>query len=191
MILSTRDSGLATEAYMYEVSKSSTPYQKFQDQEVFPLQQILEVLDRLYFEAPDQNEIISHLNHDHPLIQYWTMVGLQYRDQLDTELIPTLQKLSSTPESLVSITAAETLCMFGHMDRIDVLIRGLATQNPYLLLMSARAFELIKNKPDYALDEGKQAWQRLKEQTKDKWKGYDLYAYWSLSQVYGSHHSSN
>jgi hypothetical protein len=57
--------------------------------------------------------------------------------------------------------------------------------------MSARAFELIKNKPAYALDEGKQAWQRLQGQTKDKWKGYDLYAYWSLSQVYGDHHSSN
>jgi arylsulfatase A-like enzyme len=191
MILSTRDSGLATEAYMYAVSEGSTPYQALQDEAIFPLPQILEVLDRLYFEAPERNEILSYLDHDHPLIQYWTMVGLQYLDQLDMELIPTLQKLASTPESLVSITAAETLCMFGYMDRIDVLIRGLGTQNPYLLLMSARAFELIKNKPAYALDKGKQAWQRLQGQTKDKWKGYDLYAYWSLSQVYGDHHSSN
>ena len=186
MILSTRDSGLATEAYMYAVSPGSTPYEALQDENRFPLAQILELLDRLYFEDPKEEEVISNLQHPHPLIQYWTMVGLQYGDQLGEAFIKPLSAMAKGPESLVSITAAETLCMFGHMESIEVLTSGLSSENPYLLLMAARAFELIENKPSTALEKGKQAWFRLSEETEGKWKGYDLYAYWSLSQVYGN-----
>ncbi len=191
MVLKTRDSGLATEAYMYTISEESTPFEALQDHQSFPLEKILVWLDKIYFENPNQEEILNHLNHEHPLIQYWTMVGLQYYDQIDPGLIQTLHKLASAPESLVSITAAETLCKYGYMDHLNVLIKGLTSQNPYLQLMSARAFELVKNKPADAIEAGKQAWQQLKEQTKDKWKGYDLYAYWSLSQVYKNLYSYN
>jgi hypothetical protein len=186
MVIRTRDSGLATEAYMYHVSEGSTPYKTLQNREIFPLQQILELQDRLYFEKPGLDEIISYLNHDHPLIQYWTMVALQYGTQLDPALVVKLKELAMEEESLVSITAAETLCRFNHMEYINVLADGLNSSDPYLLLMSARAFELVKNKPASAMEIGKQAWQRLKQQTEGQWKGYDLYAYWSLSQVYGN-----
>ena len=69
-VLSTRDSGLATEAWMYEVSQGSTPYQTLQDEAVFPLESILSWLDSLYFETPENEQILSYLNHEHPLLQY-------------------------------------------------------------------------------------------------------------------------
>jgi hypothetical protein len=140
----------------------------------------------MYFDNPESAEILAHLNHQHPLMQYWTMIGLQYQNHLDQSILPALKVLASQPESLVSVTAAETLCMFGHLDQIRVLTNGLSSKNPYLQLMSARAFELIKDKPGSAMEAGKQAWLRLGDETTGKWKGYDLYAYWSLSQVFGS-----
>ncbi len=39
---------------------------------------------------------------------------------------------------------------------------------------SARAFELVENKPASAMSAGKKEWVRLKEETEGKWKGYDL-----------------
>lgn len=114
------------------------------------------------------------------------MVGLQYRDQLDQVFVPTLKELAKGPESLVVITAAETLCMFGHMEHIKVLTDGLNSDNPYLLLMAARAFELLDDKPASAMQAGRQSWQRLKQEAMGMWKGYHLYAYWSLSQIYQS-----
>ena len=186
MILGTRDSGLATEAWMYQVSQGATPYQTLQDEAVFPLESILSWLDKLYFESPENNLILDHLNHPHPLLQYWTLIGLQYQETLDESLLPTLNALANQPESLVSITAAETLCMFNHMEQMHRLTDGLNSDNPYLMLMAARAFELVEDKPATDMEAGKQAWLRLKESTAGKWKGYDVYAYWSLSQVFGS-----
>ena len=115
----------------------------------------------------------------------WTMIGLQFRESLDEALLFALKQLAAEPESLVSITAAETLCRFNNKEHLYKLTEGLDSDNQYLMLMSARAFELIKNKPAADMEAGKQAWLRLKETTEGKWKGYDLYAYWSLSQVFG------
>lgn len=185
MVNKTRDSGLATEVYMYEVSHESTPYEALENDSIFPLTDILNWLDELYLDNPGTEKILEHLNHEHPLISYWTMIGLQYNQQLDQSYVEPLQTLANQPLSLVSLTASETLCKFGHIEAIDKIVEGLSSENPYLLLMSARAFELIENKSLEAMDQGREAWLRLKQQTDGKWKGYDLYAYWSLSQVYG------
>ncbi len=185
MVKKTRDSGLATEVFMYEVSDGSTPYEALENNSTFPLTNILNWLDELYFDDPGPEKILQHLNHEHPLISYWTMIGLQYNQKLDQLYIEPLRALADQPLSLVSLTASETLCKFGHLEAIDKIVAGLSTENPYLLLMSARAFELIENKPPQAMGQGRQAWLRLKQQTEGKWKGYDLYAYWSLSQVFG------
>ena len=184
MVLRTRDSGLATEAYMYSVSEGSTPYHSLQDPKLFPLDSILQLLDELYFDQSGSEKILDYLDHQHPLMQYWTMIGLQYRPELDQNFVGRLKIISQGPLSLVSITAAETLCRFGHLESIDKILEGLHTDNPYLLLMSARAFELTPNKPTEAMLQARQIWEKLKIQTKDKRKGYDLYAYWSLCQVF-------
>jgi len=184
MILRTRDSGLATEAYMYSVSEDSTPYHSLQDPGLFPLDSILQLLDELYFDQSASEEILNYLNHQHPLMQYWTMIGLQYRPELDQNFVEPLKAISQGPLSLVSITAAGTLCKFGYLESINKILEGLRTDNPYLLLMSARAFELTPDKPMEVMLQAQQIWEELKTQTKDKWKGYDLYAYWSLCQVF-------
>ena len=110
---------------------------------------------------------------------------MQYQDQLPASFVAPLTQLAAKEQSFVSITAAETLCKFDHLDWISQIIDGLSSDNPYILLMSARAFELVEHKPASAMAAGKKEWLRLKEETEGKWKGYDLYAYWSLSQVFG------
>lgn len=185
VMLKTNDSGLAPEAYMYEISKGTTPYEKLMDKSLYPMERILQFQDKLYNSEVSNEEIMGYLSAPNPLTVYWTMIWLQSQDHLDLTIAEHLIQILDQPESFVTITAAEILCQFGYIDQaLPVLSQAMQTDNPYLLLMAARAFELLGEKASPAHDEVKVAWLRLKEEVKDKWKGYDLYASWALNEVF-------
>jgi len=86
--------------------------------------------------------------------------------------------------SFVTVTAAETLCKFGYDEpALKYLVNALQTDNEYLLLMSARAVELLGKKTLPYKDEIIQRHEMLGKQTEGKWQGYDLYAYWALTEL--------
>jgi hypothetical protein len=184
LMKSTHDSGLAPESYMYEISEGTTPYEKLQDPTAYPMDKILTMLDKLYKAGADVNEVITYLEDPHPLINYWTIIWLQYQEQLAPEVVQKLQQMIERPESFVSISAAETLCKYDHTEKaLDVLVSALRSENPYNLLMAARAIELLGSKTAPAKDAIMEEYHKLREQTKDKWQGYDLYASWALSEL--------
>lgn len=184
LMKSTHDSGLAPESYMYEISEGTTPYEKLQDPTAYPMDKILTMLDKLYKAGADVNEVITYLNDPHPLINYWTIIWLQYQEHLAPEVVQKLQQMIERPESFVSISAAETLCKYDHTEKaLDVLVSALRSENPYNLLMAARAIELLGSKTAPAKDAIMEEYHKLREQTKDKWQGYDLYASWALSEL--------
>jgi N-sulfoglucosamine sulfohydrolase len=185
LMKSTHDSGLAPESYMYEISEGATPYEKLQDPEAYPMDMIINMQHKLYKEGTDDNEVLNYLNDPHPLINYWTIIWLQYQEYLAPEVVEKLQQMIEQPESFVSIAAAETLCKFDHGEKaLDLLVSTLRSENPHNLLMAARAIELLGSKTDPAKDAIMKEYQRLREQTKDNWKGYDLYASWALSELF-------
>ena len=184
-IVSINDSGFAPEPYMYSVSRSSTPFETLKSQEIFPLKKILDHLDHLFFEDPSLIQIRSGLQNPHPLIQYWTLIWLQYQPEVHESLISILKELISAKPDLVSVTAAETLSRHDRDDAtVSHLLQVMQSDNPYLQLMATRAFELLPEKSDPQLATARKIWQELANSTEGKWMGYDLYAYWSLCQVF-------
>lgn len=152
---------------------------------LYPIEDILQTLDKLHHSPVSNEEVFAYLRDTNPLIPYWTMIWLQYQDQLDKEIADNLTRLLDQPESFVTITVAETLCQFGYANpALLVLAQAIQTDNPYLLLMAARAFELLGEKGSPSHVKVKVEWLRLKEEVKDKWKGYDLYASWALNEVF-------
>ena len=186
-ILEITDSGLIPEAYMYQISKGSTPYQTLKDSSIFPLRQILNLLDQLTSDTANSTLVTNQLEGDRDLLKYWTMIWIQSQDSLRAEWITSLEVLLENDLSYLSICGAETLARFGNHDpAINVILQGMQSDNEHLVLMATRAFELLPYKPKYALDQGREIWATLSQSTKGKWKGYDLYAYWSLCQIYGT-----
>jgi hypothetical protein len=113
------------------------------------------------------------------------MIYLQYQDNLKEGVKDKLLSLTKQKDVFLAITAAETLAQFGLTDdSLPVLANALNSENPNHLLMAARAIELLGAKAAPIQDEVKSQWVRLQKATKDKWKGYDLYASWGLNEVF-------
>ena len=185
MMLKTHDSALAPEAYMYDVSKGSTPFEALQDTILYPMKGILQMLDHLYHGDVGIDQVLDHLSDEHPLFQYWALIWLQYQASVGEPVLDQLESMLDDDESFVTITAAETLCKFGREQvALPKIVEALTSENPYHLLMAARAFELLGETSQKAFPEVRLIWEKLKEQVRDKWKGYDLYASWALTEVF-------
>jgi uncharacterized sulfatase len=185
IMIRSHDSGLAPEAFMYQTSSATTPYQKLQDQEAYPIAEILAILDELYIHGANKNSVLSYLSHPHPLIRYWTMIWLQYQDSCNEKYLNELSRIAGSDLEFLSIVAAETICKFESNEQaVRTLIDALSSDNEYNLLMAARAIELLGAKTKPFETEIRHAWEKLKNQTEGKWKGYDLYASWALTKLF-------
>lgn len=184
IMLTTHDSGLAPESYMYDIARGTTPYEILQDSTKYPAGKILKMLNHLYSESIETREVLNYLNDPHPLINYWAMIWLQYQNSLDEIISENLIAKLDPEDNFIAITAAETLCKFGNEKfGLPVLVKALESKNQYNLLMAARALELLREKTNPYRSEITKAWNRLKIQTEGKWKGYDLYALWALNEL--------
>ena len=133
----------------------------------------------------DDLPVHEYLSDQNPLIKYWCLVQLQTEEKLPSAVAGKVLELLEDPDPLIGITAAETILQFQHSQKaLKVISEGLYEENLYLLLMSARAFELMENKSASFIDAHRDRWLELKELTSQKWKGYDLYACWALNAVY-------
>jgi N-sulfoglucosamine sulfohydrolase len=185
VMIDINDSGLTPEAYMYRISAGSTPYEALADTNVYPLSDLLNMIEKEYGNDMDQQQLLSYLTAEKPLFAYWTMIYLQYQDNLKEGVKDKLLSLTKQKDVFLAITAAETLAQFGLTDdSLPVLANALNSENPNHLLMAARAIELLGAKAAPIQDEVKSQWVRLQKATKDKWKGYDLYASWGLNEVF-------
>ena len=185
VMIDINDSGLAPEAYMYRISAGSTPYEALADTNVYPLSDLLNMIEKEYGNDMDQPQLLSYLTAEKPLFAYWTMIYLQYQDNLKEGVKDRLLSLTKQKDVFLAITAAETLAQFGLTDEsLPVLSNALTTENPYHLLMAARAIELLGSKAAPIQDEVKSQWIRLQKATEGKWKGYDLYANWALNEIF-------
>lgn len=186
VMIDINDSGLAPEAYMYLVSAGSSPYNALANESIYPLSELLDMIEKEYSNDMDQQQLLSYLTAEKPLFAYWTMIYLQYQDNLKEGVKDRLLSLTKQKDVFLAITAAETLAQFGLTDEsLPVLSNALTTENPYHLLMAARAIELLGSKAAPIQDEVKSQWIRLQKATEGKWKGYDLYANWALNEIFG------
>ena len=95
-----------------------------------------------------------------------------------------MEKLKNDEFASVQIEAAKTLVKAGKTENAETIVNYLGGENKIVQLFAARAFEetwmLLPTIPEKVY----KIYAALQESTKGKWYGHDLYAFWSLSQVF-------
>lgn len=185
-ILRIRDTGFMPEGYMKKIADGETVYEMRMKEELFPLNRILELNDKILEGPVDQQSLAGSLNDPQELIRYWAAVSIRYLDDPEVETIEALEDRSSDPSGYVRLAVSDALCSFNHCTREvqETILKGLQSEDEAELLMAARVFELHR-KQATAIEQGaKTIRDQLREKTRDQWKGYDLYATWALNEAF-------
>ncbi|MDX1285585.1 MAG: HEAT repeat domain-containing protein, partial [Draconibacterium sp.] len=162
----------------------STPYEITRNSEIYPMEEIMEACDLVTKENVTTKEIVEKFQHNNGFVRFWAVVAVECLEKYDSEIIADLIELLKDEFVTVQIEAAKILIKAGNTEFADLIINYLDGEDKIVQLYAARAFEetwmLLPNFPEKVYT----IYSDLKESTAGKWYGHDLYAFWSLSQVF-------
>jgi len=185
-LLETNDTGLIPEGYLLAHCNPETAYELAKNREFFPLTDILKTSDLLLEKELDKNLLINYLNYEKDLVRFWAAITMQYLDNPSAEIVNALNEAVNDPSPYVRLAAAETLCAYDQCNNKaqGVILSSLKADDLMITLMAARIFELNKDKAEGISQEVQKIHEKICEQSKGKWKGYDLYACWALNEAF-------
>ncbi len=184
-MLESYDTGLMPEPEMMRLSENSTPYEITKNQELFPVSEILDACDLMVDPHVSPDDVIQKLNDDNGFVRYWAVVSAESSEMYNSEILSELkERVKSDNFVTVQIEAAKTLIKAGEPEYVQVMIKNMENKDEAVVLFATRAFEQTWNLLSEFPEKVKEIYKKLEKQTSGKWKGYDLYAYWSLSQVF-------
>ena len=182
-VLRTYDTGFMPEPEMNRLSKKQTPYELARNQEVFPLPDILSACNLMLEKEPDTEHILELMEHPNGFVRFWTVISIESLSFFEPEIVNRLRQMLDDDFATVQIEAAKTLIKTGNTDAVSTVLEYMQGENEQFLLYATRAFELTWHLLPEIPEEFYQVYEKLKKQTKGKWQGHDLYAFWSMSQV--------
>jgi len=185
-MITTHDTGLMPEAYMKAHTQNSTAYHLAEDPEKFPIKEILGLNDLILEEPIDQDQLAGYLKDPHELMRYWAAVWLQHVSDPGERTVARLNEALNDPSVYVRLAVADVLCSYDQCNEQaqKTILNGLRSDQPMVLLMAARIFELNKEKARDIENEVMKIKENLDISTEGKWKGYDLYANWALKEAF-------
>ena len=187
-MIETHDTGLVPESYLLNHTSKEPPYTIAQNANVYPLGEILKLNDLILGEIIDQQKLTDYLSNSHELIRYWAAVSLQYVENPNQSTLEKLSKTLSDSSQLVKLAASETMCSYGmcSSEAQQHILDGLHSDNEAEMLYASRIYELHNDKTPDIRANAMKFYQRICEQSQGKWKGYDLYACWALTEAFTS-----
>ncbi len=185
-LMETNDTGLIPEGYLLEHCDPQTAYDLAQNNEFFPVSNILNNNDVLLEENINNSVLINNLKHNKLLIRYWAATTFQYIDNPSDGIINALYETLKDPSLYVRLAAAETLCSYGQCnpESQETILAGFRSDDLMIKLMAARIFELNKDNATEIHKEVAKIHEELCKEAEGKWKGYDLYACWALNEAF-------
>lgn len=178
------DTGLMPEPEMMRLSEGQTPYEITRNGEIYPIQEILEACDLTIKPDLTEKDIIDKLKHENGFVRYWAVVAVECIENYPPTVLQELSELLNDEFKTVQIEAAKTLIKSGKVNNIDTILKYMEDEDATLQLFATRAFEEIWNELPVFPKKVNEIYADLKETTAGKWYGHDLYAFWSLSQVF-------
>jgi N-sulfoglucosamine sulfohydrolase len=185
-LISIRDTGFMPEGYMMEHATGQTAYEMKNTEEIFPLARILEINDLILQTPIDQSALTDNLDDPQELIRFWAVVSLQYVKEPTVETIRALEEKLTDPSRFVKLAASDALCSYGQCmpEAQAVILKSLQSPDDALVLQAARVFELNRKKATRIADDVRKIHEELKQETREQWKGYRLYATWALNEAF-------
>lgn len=182
-ILRIYDTGFMPEPEMNRLAQNSTPYEIARDEELFPLQEVLSACNLMLEENQNIEEVLEMLNHPNGFVRYWAVVSVESLKLFEPEILRHLHFLLDDDFATVQIEAAKTLIKAGDAKAVQLILEYMQGSDHQQLLYATRAFEETWKLLPEIPDDFYKIYEKLKKQTEGKWKGHDLYAFWSMSQV--------
>lgn len=182
-ILRIYDTGFMPEPEMNRLSEKSTPYEIARNEELFPLAEILNTCDLMINPDVSADEIIQKMNDENGFVRYWAVISAESLEKYQPEILAQLHQMLNDDFATVQIEAAKTLIKAGETNAVGKILEYMQGENDQLLLYATRAFEETWKLLPEIPKEFYQVYEKLKKQTEGKWKGHNLYAFWSMSQV--------
>ena len=183
-ILKSFDTGLMPEPEMMRLSKGITPYELAKNTEIYPIQELLEACDLTVKSDLDDNDIMEKMNHRNGFVRFWAVVAVECLETYSPSIVNELKKLLNDDFVTVQVEAAKTLIKAGNYDNIRTILNYMEDEDVTVQLFATRAFEEIWRELPVFPEKVVEIYENLKKSTEGKWYGHDLYAFWSLSQVF-------
>lgn len=183
-ILESYDTGLMPEPDMIRLAKGSTPYDVAKNKSLFPVAEILDACDLMIQPNVSPDKVIKYLNHENGFVRFWAVVAVESLEFYEPEILSELKKRLNDDFETVQIEAAKALIKAGQPVFSGTITDKLENAEEPVQLFAARAFEETWHLLPEFPKKVNHIYRKLEKQTEGKWYGYDLYTFWSLSQVF-------
>lgn len=187
-ILRIHDTGFMPEPEMRRLAAKSTPYELAHNPEVFPLPAILSACDLMLEDKMDMERLMQKLRYPNGFVRYWGVVAAQVKEVENAEIIDELHNLLDDELATVQIEAAKTLVKAGETAPVYTIVKHMQSDDEVLVLFASRAFQEVSQLLPEIPKEVYQVYDQIVADTKNgtEWhKYYQLYTFWSLSEVLG------
>jgi arylsulfatase A-like enzyme len=177
--INTHDSGLIPEPMMHRLAGSRTIYEMVRDHSIFPIQEILAMVNAMQL---DNNFKNLKMRHDNPVFRYWSLTGLKSKAGLSTSTIKHLQTNLDDKYPSIQIESAQLLCQQQECEKsLPILINHLDSKSA-TMLMAAPAIQQLGQVVKPVFNEIQEKQQQLCKIAEDRSQYYELYACWALSE---------
>ncbi len=153
-----RDLSLLPETMMLELAEGKPPYFLGQNKELYSLDRILRVADKVGRGSQYVPEFTEALDDSNAAARYWAAVGLAAVGGQAKSAEEELQNLLNDPFSTVRFAAAEALCNLDHEDEaLQVLEEGILNKDVKVQLHATQVLVAIGEKARPAVPTMKKA----------------------------------
>lgn len=181
--IETHDSGLIPEPMMHRLAEGSTIYEMVRNEDIFPIEEILQLTNLSLQKHNHVDELTEYLNDSNPITRYWATVEFQNPSVATPKPKNTLKQCLRDSFPSVQIQAAEVLCESGECEEaLPLLVQKLNDQQS-TMLMAARAIQNLGSAAKPIVPDMKKAQQQLCDIAEDRSRYYELYSCWSLTEA--------
>lgn len=174
------DTGLMHEIDMAEIGQDQSIYKAAQDTTIFPIEDILKVIDGQVLENWNENDIHPSIVDPNKFVRFWAIKMLEIKEWQLEETKELL--LRGLDDEFASIRIAASRAILKHQDHeiaSNILLKELRSEDKRVRLTAARAIEQFIDKRSFDKSALKDYYGSNCPQT-DWSKYYNLYTCWSL-----------
>lgn len=180
------DTGLMPEPEMIRLSAHSTPYEVAHNQDILPIDQILEVSNLMLDSDPIDERVLKGLRHSNGFVRYWTLITVQVKGTENSEIIAEMRNMLDDSFATVQVEAAKSLVNLNDYNALPTILKHINSVDLSTALYASRAFQQISGSLTEIPDSILEKYEQLKKDTNGgnlNSNYYKLYAYWALHET--------
>ncbi len=173
-MINTRDLSLVPEPIMRKLSADISPRDVFAENDLFPVQRVLQIADMKGRGEQFINPLINGLKDSSPVVRYWAAQGLSLLGENAQPAVELLKNLLNDKNQIVRIAAAEALCKTAtYRNAIHTLGEALLDDDIIVRIYAAMVLLDMKDETSRIADKVNESLEKKCKNIPDKF--YEIY----------------